>query len=629
MSLLHRPVFGAVLIVVAVILAWSNSLSGPFQLDDHSSIVTNASIRQLWPPDWLTPPATGGETVSGRPVLNFTFALNHALGGTGVTGYHLANLLIHAAAALVLWRILRCTPAVGGPGVALIAALLWALHPLQTGAVTYVVQRAESLAGLWVLLTLYAYVRGASGGGRRWFVPAVVSALLGIGTKETAVVAPLLVLLYDRAFLAGSFRAAWRARGTVHAALFATWLPLAVLVWSNHGRGGSAGTGVIGAGTYFLTQCEALVHYLRLVFWPAGQVFDHGMVVAGGFGDVAPQFLLLLVLAAGSLWLLGRNHPAGFAGAGFFLLLAPSSSFVPVATQTVAEHRMYLALALPIALAGVAVTAALRRIPAGRRWSGALAVVAVVALGGLTLARNQVYASELTLWSDTVAKRPQNPRAQYNFSLALARAGRTAEAAAAFRRTLALNPQHAYAHFELGKAALLAGQWHQAAEGFAAALAADPGFVDARVNLARVQTRLNRTDQAVAHYRQALADEPGAVDIRLELAGLLIMRGQESEGEVLLREALQCDAGLVGGWFALGNLLAGQQRFAAAIEAYGAVLAREPTHHDARANLANCLLFTGRIDDAINHYETVLQARPNDAATQENLRVARELQRGR
>lgn len=629
MSLMQRPWAGAVLIVAAVFLAWSNSLSGPFVLDDHGSIITNESIRRLWPPDWLSPPATGGETVSGRPVLNFTFALNHAIGGRDVIGYHVANLLIHAAAALVLWRILRRTPAVGGPGVALIAALLWALHPLQTGAVTYVVQRAESLAGLWLLLTLYAYVRGASGGGRRWFVLAVVSALLGIGTKETAVVAPLLVLLYDRAFLAGSFRAAWRARGTVHAALFATWLPLAVLVWSNHGRGGSAGTGVIGVGDYFLTQCEAIVHYLRLVVWPVGQVFDHGMVVAGGFGEVVPQMVLLLALAAGTLWLLGRNHPAGFAGACFFLLLAPSSSFVPVATQTIAEHRMYLALAVPVALGVAAVTAGLCRMSAASRLAGVLAAVAIVTLGGLTLARNQVHASELTLWSDTVAKRPGNPRAQYNLGLALAQADRPADAEVAFRHTLALNPQHAYAHFELGKAALLAGRWPVAAESFAAALAADQSFVDARVNLARALVRLQRTEQAIGHYRQALADELGAVDIRLELAELLVAQGQEREGETLLRAALQRDAGSVSGWFALANLLAGQQRFPAAIEAYGAVLVREPGHHDARANLANCLLFTGRIDEAIAHYETVLRARPNDSAVRENLNVARELQRRR
>lgn len=624
---ISRPGFDASLIILVVVLAWSKSLLGPFQLDDYGSIVDNTSIRHLWPPDWLHPPATGGETVSGRPVLNFTFAVNHAIGGLEVTGYHVLNLLIHAAAAFALWGILRRTPAIGGSAVALAATLIWAVHPLQTAAVTYVVQRAEALAGLFGLLTLYAFVRGTAG-DRRWFVLAVVSCLLGVGTKETVAVVPLIVLLYDRTFLAGGFRGAWRARGRVHLALFATWLPLVALVWVNHGRGGSAGLGSIGAGAYFLTQCEAVVHYLRLACWPAGQVFDYGMPVAGSFGAVWVQFLLLMVLAVGTLWQLVLNRPAGFAGACFFLLLAPSSSFVPVATQTMAEHRMYLALAAPVAIVCVTMAAGLRRLSPVRSLAAGLAAVVVIGLGFATFMRNQAYASERALWADTAAKRPDNPRAHYNLGLALAHAGRTGDADAEFRQTLALNPRHAYAHFELGKAALMAGRWDAAAEGFAGALEADPHFVNAQVNLARALMHQNRTDEAIAHFRQALVDEPGAADIRLDLARALITRGHAKEGVVLLGEALRLNAGAVPGAFELGNLLAGQQRFAEAIETYGAVLNRDPTHQDARANLANCLLCTGRFGEAIAQYEAVLRARPHDEATRENLRLAREAQSG-
>ncbi len=682
-----RPLAGVGLIVAAVVLAWSNSLTGPFVLDDHSSIVDNPTIRHLWPPDWLRPPATAGETVSGRPVLNFTFAVNHAVGGLEVRGYHVANLLIHVAAALVLWGLLRRTPAVGEGGIALVATLLWALHPLDTAAVTYVVQRAESLAGLFALLTLYGFVRGAQGGGTRWFVAAVLAGLLGVGTKETVAVVPVLALLYDRAFLAGSFRAAWQLRGRVHAALLATWLPLAVLVWTNAGRGGSVGTAVIGTGAYFLTQCAAMVRYLGLVFWPVGQVFDYGTPVMTDLGAVLPQFLLLAGLAGAALWLLVRNRPAGSAGAAFFLLLAPSSSFVPVATQTIAEHRMYLALA---ALAALVCAAAGARLP--RRLAVGLAVVAIVALGAATFARNRVYQSTLSLWTDTVAARPDNPRAHYNLGFALAAAGRTGEAAEEFERTLMLQPNHAFAHFELGKAALLAGRWAGAADRFAAAVHADPRFVDARVNLGQALTQLGRGEEAIAQYREALTLEPAAPDIRVNLAGALIQQGQVGEGTAMLREVLatspdlpgahfhlglalvksrdpvaaeeefrtalrlqpdftaaqralgqalasrgdlagaetafretlRLDGGSAATWFALGNLLARQQRFPEAIAAYQAALAREPAHLDARSNLANSLLFTGRLDEAIANYEAVLQARPNDARTRENLRLARE-----
>lgn len=676
----------ALVIFAAVALAWSNSLSVPFHFDDHTSILDNASIRRLWPPDWLRPPATAGETVSGRPVLNFTFAVNQALGGLDPSGYHLLNLLIHAGAALTLWGILRRTPAAGGPGVALAAALLWSVHPVQTAAVTYIAQRAESLAGLFSLLTLYGFIRGAAGAGRGWFVVAITCCLLGVGTKETVVVVPLIVLLYDRAFLADEFGAAWRARGCVHAALFATWLPLAALVWTNHARGGSAGTGMIGAGTYLLTQCDAIVRYLYLTFWPVGQVFDHGTPLIAQFGTVAPQFLLLTALAAGSLWLLGRNRPAGFAGACFFLLLAPSSSVVPVGTQTIAEHRMYLPLAVPVALLCAGMAAGRFRRP-----GGVLVAATVIALGTATFTRNRVYRSELTLWQDTVARRPDNPRAHHNLGFALEGAGRPEEAAAEFRRTLALQPNHAFAHFALGKAALLAGRWSEAVNGFGAALAADPHYVDARVNLARALTQLGRKDEALTHYQRALADEPGAADIRISLAELLVQAGRLSDGETLLREALalapglseahyhlglaltksgdvaaaesefqhavrlkpafaaahlalgnsragrgdvpgaeanyqealRFEPGLAEAHFALGNLWARHQRLDEAMAAYREALTLDPAHIRARANLGNCQLVTGRTEEAIATYEQVLQARPDDTAVRQNLELAR------
>ena len=225
----RRSVYGALAVVVAVVaLAWSNSLSAPFLLDDFESIVSNPIIRELSAFDWLTPPSAIGETVSGRPVLNFTFALNHALGGLDVRGYRAVNILFHAISACVLFGLTRRTLAAANHHqsatlLAITVALIWALHPLQTAAVTYVVQRAESLAGLFALVTLYAFVRGAAmPNGGRWFAISCIASLLAMGTKETAAVVPLFVLLYDRAFISGSFRAALRGRTYYYVALAAT-----------------------------------------------------------------------------------------------------------------------------------------------------------------------------------------------------------------------------------------------------------------------------------------------------------------------------------------------------------------------------------------------------------------------
>lgn len=604
------------LLVAAVFLAWSNAFSAPFVLDDHDAILDNPTIRTLWPPHWLAPPATGGQTVSGRPVLNLSFALDHALHGLDPRGYHATNVALHACAALLVFGILRRTlgllraragPAAERGELALACgiALLWALHPLQTAAVTYLAQRAESLAGLFYLLAVYGFLRAVEGaaGGRAslragWAVASVAACLLGVGTKETLVTAPLVILLLDRAFLAGSLGAAWRARGRLHAALFATWIPLAALVLADRGRGGSAGfDSAIEPGIYLLTQCEALVRYLALVCWPAGQVFDYGVPTASGFGAVWPQALALTALAAGAVWGLVRNRPAGFLGAVFFLLLAPSSSVVPVATQTMAEHRMYLALLVPVVLAGGGATWIARR--ANVSWLAGAAMAAVaLALGATTFARNRVYRTELALWQDTADKRPENTRARHNLGLAFVAANRAEEAMAEFRAAIALRPEHAFARHSLGVLLLEREQAEEAAAQFAAALAAQPDYAEARLGLGEAFVQLGRLEEAEAQLRgvRLSGDEPAALR-----------------------------ATLTATFVALGNRRAGEKDYARAMTAYEAVLALDPSATRARANLANCLLVTGRPGEAIAHYEAVLRSRPDDAAVRRNLEIAREM----
>lgn len=576
----------AVLIAVAAALAWGHSLAAPFQMDDLPSILENASIRRLWPPDWLRPPAAVGETVGGRPVLNFTFALNHALGGLDVRGYRLANVLIHAAAALALFGLVHRTvgrgfqtPPVAGTrrdaaiprsaqdagSFALVVALLWLLHPLQTESVTYVVQRAESLCGLFVLLTLYAFARAVGpvsdrtdpANSRGWLALSVLFCLLGVGTKEIAVTVPVLVLFYDRTFVAGGFRAAWRARRGYYLALASTWIVLLALVASTGGnRGGTSGFSAdVDAAAYWLTQFKAVAHYLALSFWPRPLVFEYGTFWMPGFAATLPYAVPVLALGLASLVALWRRPVPGFLGFWFFGILAPTS-LVPGTLQMIVEHRMYLPLAAVVVLACAAVRAGLGRLPWRTPWlPRVLAAGAVLALGGATFARNQVYRSELALWEDTVRKRPDNPRAHHNLGIALSRAGRAAEAETAFRRAVALQPNHAFARFQLGTIHLGRRQWAEAAHELQLALAADPRYHAARVNLGQALTQLGRPDEAIAQYRAVLAAEPGAQDARTNLAALLVAQGRTAEGEVLLREAVAAAPDLAEARYHLGLVL--------------------------------------------------------------------------
>jgi len=447
------------LIALATLAVYGNSFKGVFVFDDLSGIMENASLRQLWPPGRPLSPPAGGDTVSGRPLLNLSLALNYAASGYAVWSYHAVNLAIHLGSALLLFGILRRTfrlPALppawaaGATPRAAAVALLWAVHPLQTESVTYVIQRAESLMGLLYLLTLYCMLRGASSArGTRWYLGAVLACLLGMASKEVMVSAPLIVLLYDRTFLAGSFRAAWRRRARWYVALAGTWLLLAWLVVASGHRGDTAGFQAgIRWWAYLGTQCGAIAHYLRLCVWPHPLVLDYGLGTARGIGAIAPYALLVGLLGLATAVALRRWPQVGFLGAWFFALLAPSSSVIPVTTELMAEHRMYLPLAAVLTGLVIAVYAAGQKLrrqgimsPGTLTWLGRLAVLlAAVVLGALTWRRNGDYRSEASLWQDTVRYGPRNERALVNLGAILADAGQYDAALVQYQKALAIKP---------------------------------------------------------------------------------------------------------------------------------------------------------------------------------------------
>jgi len=604
-------------LVLAVILAYANSVAGVFVFDDVPAIVENPTLRA--PGDvvgLLAPPGDEAGTVGGRPVVNLSLAVNYAIGGVQPRGYHLVNIAIHAASALLLFGLIRRTldrlrPSSQSRSIAFVAALLWAVHPLQTEAVTYVVQRAESLMGLFYLLTLYSFVRytepdgagaapvGPAAGRRRWAVAAVLACLLGMATKEAMVSAPLVVLLYDRTFVAGSFGRAWRRRRKLYLAMAATWVLLAVLIASTHGRGGSAGFGgPAGVWPYALTQCRALVHYLGLAFWPDRLVFDYGTALVHNLGEVRPQALLLVLLFAASAWALIRHPRMGFPVVSFFALLAPSSSLIPIATEPMAEHRMYLPLAAVSAVVAIAVFAALARLAprAARIGFCALGIAAALVLGAATVRRNRDYRSELALWADTVAKMPRNPRA----------------------------------HNNLAQAALAAGDAAQAAAEFAAALQADPDYAPAHYNLGAMLLDSGRPQEAIPHLEKALAAPRHQAELRLLLGEAFERTGKYAPAADYFRAALRLAPGDSEAAFGLGNNLAAQGRYAEAVGAFRLAVAGAPERAQIRNNLANALLFSGNAEQAVVEYREAVKRDPDNAAIRENLERARaQLKAGR
>ena len=613
----------AVAIILAAGAAYWNSLSGPFVFDDLPAIVQNGSIRHLTPFRTVLIPPGDGSSVTGRPLINLSFALNHAWGGTEPRGYHVTNLVIHALAGLALLGLVRRTlrrPALPGRFADLAdllagaTALLWVVHPLQTESVTFVVQRTESLMGLFYLVTMYCFARAADAARPKlWLGLTCLSCAAGMGCKEVMVTAPIMVWLYDRTFVAGGFLEALRRRRVFYLALAATWLPL---LWLIAGAGGTRGSGAgLGLGitwwSYALKQCEAIVLYLKLSFWPHPLSLDYGAEVVTNLRLVAPQALALLLLVAGTLLALWRRPVLGFLGAWFFVILAPSSSIVPLIGQTMAEHRMYLPLAAVIA----GVVAGLFRLLGGRAvWP--LAVIAV-ALGGLTAQRNHDYRDAVALWTDTVAKQPANYRAHCNLGVELTRIpARRAEAIAQFEEALRLEPRYAEAHNNLAIELMLTpGRESEAVAHYETALRLRPDFADAQYNLAVALGPMpGRAAAAIRHYEAALRLQPNLPEAHNNLAvELAKIPGRLAEAAAHYEAALRLQPDYPEALYGLANALAlTPERRAEAIPRYEAALRLRPDYPEAHYALAVMLAqIPGRAPEAIGHYEEALRLNPS------------------
>ncbi|MFM7737173.1 MAG: tetratricopeptide repeat protein, partial [Alphaproteobacteria bacterium] len=504
------------------LLAYHRSFGNPFVFDDLRSIQENPTIRGLsW--EMFRPPVP--RAVTNRPVVNASFALNYAIGGLDVVSFHVLNLLIHMGAALLLFGIVRRTlelpslrdrfPDDGASWIAGAIALLWLVHPLAGESVTYVVQRTESLMGLFYFLVLYCVIRGATGERpNTWYVGALVALVLGLGSKESMVASPLAVLVYDRMFLAPSFREALRRRAAFYGAIAA----IVLLVVATTRTGGALHRLVYGHlggrlgnyGGYLLTQCEAAMHYLRLCFWPwpiAGDYDDWPKVRT--LAQAAPALLVVLALAAATAWGLLRRAPIAYLGAWFFLALLPTA-VLPLHAEIVADRRMYLPLAAVVALCVFAGWAAIERLlpgderrPTRRRVAASVTLALALALSFATLLRTLDFASGEAFWTRVVSARPQARRGRINLGYYTLWSGRVDDAIAHFETAVANDREDKQAHFGLAGALQRAGRNEAAIAEYREAIRIDSRYSKARWNLAQLLAAQGRKREADWHERVA------------------------------------------------------------------------------------------------------------------------------
>ena len=581
---------GIAILAGLIWLIYRPVLDAPLIFDDASTLVGNPSIRQLWPLDSggpLDPPA--GTPVYGRPLANLSFALNYHFGELQPRGYRAVNLIIHLLSAVLLWAIVARTLrldyfsgryARSAELLGFAAALVWALHPLGTEAVVYVTQRTELLMGCCYLATLYGSLRywqaSGSPGRTLWLLLTALVCLAGMLSKEMMASAPAIVLLYERTFLAGSFRAALRRSWPLYLALALTWVPL-VLLNLDGPRTPASGFGLgVPAHVWWLTQTKVLFLCLKLAAWPWPLVIHYEIPYLTTPAAAWPWVLAASLLAAATVVLVWRRSAVGYVFAFVFAVLSPTL-VIPLVAETAAERRMYVPLAALMTLAVVGgftfacwVTERIARSTQRREFKRLPIALFACAFMGVLAAfllldtrRLAAYRSDLTLWQDAAIHQPKNPLVRVNLGIALDGAGRREEAIAELREAVRLAPDS----------------------------------FRARYNLARAQEAAFQSDEAISNYRQALRIEPAHAPSHNNLGRLLAAQGHPKQAILEYEQSLAADPRLAEAHTNLGVLLAGYGYYGKAIHHLEESLRLKP-NLAAHTNLAVVYARAGRMEDA-------------------------------
>lgn len=608
---------------------YAGSLRGEMIFDDLLIIAPNPSIHSLRHLGQVLNPPHDGSPVQGRPMVNLSLAINYALGREEVFGYHLFNVFVHVVNALLVFGIVRRTlrlPAIASHiaersrVLAFVVALLWGVHPLATAAVDYISQRTELLVSLFYMLTVYCVIRSHTGRAWLWQIAAAVACLLGMASKEVMVSAPLVVLIYDRVFLSQSWKETFRQRGILYAALAATWILLGALMISNGTRNHSVGFGgEISVWNYALTQCRALVLYLKLCFWPAPLVFDYGTEVIAGPKQVWPQALLLLVLVIGVALALLERPLLGFMGLAWFAILAPTSSIVPIRTQVIGEHRAYLPLAVGMVIVVVAAyhcgrALAPRLAPAACKtklfgWgvSAGVTVAAAVALSSLTVLRHRDYRTKLEIWNDVIRKCPSNARAHNSRGDIFYSSGRYEQAIADYDRAITLKPNDAAAYNNRACAYNSSRHYDEAIADATRALQLRPNYAAAYYNRGNAYYFTGACDKAIADYDAAIQLKPEDAAAYKDRGSAYAYLGRYEQAIADYTHAVQLDPAYADAYDDRGSACNHLGRYEQAIADTSRAIQLIPNLALAYYNRGNALDSSGRYPEALADYGRAIE----------------------
>jgi tetratricopeptide (TPR) repeat protein len=596
---MERPLTRIAIIIIVAIIGYANTFQFPFYFDDQSSITDNPAIHSL---SAFFGKNGGYDFLPNRVVGYLTFALNYQVGGDNVVGYHVVNLLIHIMNGLLVYALVRLTqrtPFFEGQGtemqglgtgdwglrtqnsklktqnfIPFFTALLFVSHPIQTQAVTYIVQRLTSLATFFYLAALVCHVRwrlarqaGAQFVSRPvlpWWLLSLSWAVLAMKTKEIAFTLPLTALLYEFAFFGRP-----RLRQLPELApllLTLAIIPLTMLnilkpageVLSDVSKA-TVAQSALTRWEYLNTQFNVIVTYLRLLLFPVNQNLDYDYPISSSLLEpgIALSLLLLLGILGLAVWLWragsNTNSPftihfsplfrlPAFGIFWFFLTLAVESGIIPIA-DVIVEHRLYL----PSVGFFLAVTAGgsllAEKLKLSGRTAGVVLAGVVLLLTGATYSRNEVWRDWITLWSDTARKSPNNPRAFNCLGVGYQRQNHHEEAIREFLTSIRIFPEYAEGYYNLGVSYQALGRNEEAVAMYERSVALGLDAPQAYTNLGVTYAAQGRFAQAADAFTEAVRRAPDNIVMRRNLAGALMQQGRLAESAQEYRNVLRQSPG--------------------------------------------------------------------------------------
>ncbi len=656
--IVHRPVFGILVVVVLGLLSYANTFHAPFVFDDRPAITDNRLVKDLG--NFLAG-LEGYESNPRRYVAYLSFAVNYRIGGLHVAGYHAFNLFVHLANALLVLALVRLTfrtpfmkGSVPGPSsgaIAFFSALFFVVHPVQTQAVTYIVQRMTSLATLFSLASLYLYARWRireDPAKTPWnrsialYAASLFCLVLAMRTKEIAFTIPVLIALYDWFFFGKT-----RTMSLVPVLLTLLIIPAGMLhIGKPLGEVLSDVTAVtrvqsdLSRWEYLATQCTVVITYLRLLVLPVNQNLDYDYPVERSFlsGHVLLSAAVLLSIVFLGVVLYLRSRPGressvpelrltSFGIAWFFITLLVESSIIPIA-DVIFEHRIYMpsagffmATSVGVIAAGVRLE---RNIPGIKRAFVATMVLASIILAGATFTRNEIWTDDVRLWSDVVDKSPRKSRPHYNLAVSHYLKGDMDKAIRHYSTSIQLNPFNVAAHENLGTLYANTGRLDMAVRQYKTALSIKPGYYEARYNLANTYRKMGEAHFAEREYHAVLSINPEYGPAHNNLGLLYAQQGRFDDASRHFQAAVAIDPSDAEAWNNLGIVHAHQERYEDAVRHFREALRWSKDNAEIHNNLGTAYLRLERLKEAVREFQAALRIDPGHSAARRNLAEAQK-----